>query len=328
MKSIRVSILGLGTIGTKLLEYLQLNMQTLKEEYQIDLHISGIYVKNLYKVREADCSNLIVTDNAKAVIDEADLVFECIGGNGAETTKELLLYALQQRKAVILSSKKCLATYGEVLQRVAEEHQVSIRYDACVGGGIPISSVLENMGKCEKIVRIYGICNATSNYVLTQMTKHQVSYQEALAQAKKMGIAENDSSEDVNGYDALYKAIILCGFGLGKWIPTENVYPESICNLTHKEISDAKERNCVMKPLFDIRVTSDNVVCSVGPKYIPRGELISCTEDTNNIIIEGSESGERAFYGLGAGAKPTASAMYDDFIQILKHKMAEVSMIY
>jgi len=320
MKNIRLSILGLGTIGCKLVEYLQANTSTIRTEYGIDIQLSQIYVRNPKKERKIDVSQLQLTDHAKETIDEADILFECIGGNGTEMTRDLLIYAMEQHKSVIISSKKCLAKYGELLQRVAQKNHVALRYDACVGGGIPISIILENMAKCEKIERIYGIGNATSNFVLSEMTKEHISYEDAIALAKQMGISENDPSEDVDGYDVLYKSIILCGFGLGRWLDMESIIPKTVRNLTNRDIEKAEKQGCVIKSLFDIKVNGDSTTFSIGPKLISRDSLLSCINDINNIIIiESSESGERAFYGLGAGAKPTASAMYDDFIYLIRN---------
>jgi len=320
MKNIRISILGLGTIGCKLVEYLQVNTDILRGDYGINLQLNQVYVKNLKKERKIDISQLQLTNHAREAIDEADIIFECIGGDGTEITRDLLIYALEQQKSVIISSKKCLAKYGELLQDIAQTNHAMIRYDACVGGGIPVGAILENMGKCERLVRIYGICNATSNYVLSRMTKDHMSYADAIAKAKQMGISENNPSEDVDGYDALYKSIILCGFGFGKWINMECIDPKTIRDLTNQDIRNAEKQGFVIKSLFDINVNGDSTACSIGPKLISRDSLLSCVNDVNNIIIiESSESGERAFYGLGAGAKPTASVMYDDFIYLIKN---------
>jgi len=313
MKKVKVSFLGLGVIGTQLLKYLVVKKELLKSMYGVELVIDKIFVRDLIKIREECVNTDWLTDNAYEAIENADIVIECIGGNGSDMTKDLVLWSLSHKKAVIMSSKKCLAIYGAEIEKMGKQNQAILKYDATVGGGIPISTVLEHMGKYEQIEEIFGICNATSNYILTQMSQDNKSFPEALLQAQELGIAENNPKDDVNGYDALYKAIILAGFGMHIWINPNDVTPVSIL-----EVTISKDE--IIKPIFSVKYieSTNSAQCIVKPKIIKSDSILANVSGKNNIIvIKSSETGERAFLGEGAGAKPTASAMFDDLIKIL-----------
>ncbi len=319
MKKLKISILGLGNIGSQLTKYIQSNIQQITSTYQVSLDIGKVYVKNLTKSREIDLSNIHLSDNPYEVIEDADIVIECMGGNGVDLTKELILRSIKSKKTVIMSSKKCLALHGKEITDAVKEHNTIFHYDATVGGGIPISSVFETMGKCETIEKIYGICNGTSNYILDEMKQKQISYDAALNKAIMKGYAENDPSDDVDGYDALYKSVIMIGFGMNQWIDPHTITPHTIATLTHSDILEAKRSHGVIKPVFYVEKKLNSVHCYIGPKIIRNNTLLSIVRKNNNmIVVYGSESHERAFYGQGAGKQPTASAMYDDLIKTIK----------
>jgi homoserine dehydrogenase len=161
------------------------------------------------------------------------------------------------------------------------------------------------------------------------MEQKEVSYEIALNKAIKKGYAENDPSEDVNGYDTLYKAIIMMGFGMNQWIDPQTITPKTIANLTQQDFLEAKRNHGVIKPVFFIEKTTDSIHCYIGPKVIPHNTLLSTVRENNNmIVVYGSESHERAFYGQGAGKRPTASAMYDDLIKTIKCLLSASLSIY
>jgi homoserine dehydrogenase len=317
MKRIRLSFLGLGVVGSQLMEYVRGNLE--KTGFGgAEILIDKVYVRDLSKKRGIDTSGLRLTCDPCEAIREADIVVECMGGGGAALTRELVLTAVRDRKPVIMSSKKCLALYGRELVQAVQESGTRLCYDATVGGGIPVSTVLASMGKCETTTRIYGICNATSNFILGQM-QGGGSYGSALRRAQELGYAENDPSEDVDGLDALYKAVILMGFGMGHWAACGSIVPASIRTLTDSNFREAEKTARIIKPVFSIERRGKDFSCFVGPRPVPMDSILAPVKDNNNIIvIHGSESGDRAFYGQGAGAKPTASAMFDDLIRTLR----------
>lgn len=319
MITLKISFLGLGTIGAKLMDYITNNTPTITNTYGVDILIDKVFVRDITKKRPIDISKLYLTTDPYEAIENADIVIECLGGNGLELTRELIISAIQGKKAIIMSSKKCLAIYGkEIISTVQSNHTI-FHYDATVGGSIPISSVFETMGKCEEIKKIYGICNGTSNYILNEMNEHNLCYLDALQEAIEKGYAENDPSEDLDGYDALYKSIIMMGFGMNRWIKPDQFKPISISTITNSFIMKAKQNNYLLKPIFCIEQTDKEISLYVGPKEVQKDTLLATVKENNNIIvINTSESRERAFYGQGAGAKPSACAMYDDLIKTIK----------
>lgn len=313
MKTLRVSFLGLGVIGEQLLKYIIRERDNVRLRYGIEVQVNKIFVSNLNKDRGKEVKQEWLTDQAYAAMEDADIIFECIGGSGYQSTREYVLWALCHGKDVIMSSKKCLATYGAEIYNTAKKMDAALMYDATVGGGVPISTILEHMGKCESIQAIYGISNATSNFILTQMQSEKLSFSEALNQALKNGIAENDPKEDVDGWDSVYKTVILAGFGMNIWLSPSDIVPISI--------KDIKLEEAIVKPIFSVVFDKERNVAhvQVKPEIVEFGSMLSCVNGTNNVfVIRGSESGERAFYGAGAGARPTASAMFDDMIKILE----------
>jgi len=191
-KQIKVCFLGLGVVGTQLMDYVLRNQEEILKNYNVQLIIDKVFVRDISKKRSADISNIKLTNQPYEALEGADIVIECMGGNGAELTRELVLSAIKSKKAVIMSSKKCLAMYGADIMREVQKNKTLFRYDASVGGGIPISRILRSMGRCEKIHKIYGITNATSNFILDEMKNKKISYEEALINAKQKGYAENN----------------------------------------------------------------------------------------------------------------------------------------
>lgn len=323
MKKIRIAMLGLGNIGTQLAKYIQNNANELCSTYHIVLEIEKVFVRDLSKTRDDELKHLYLTDDPYDAIKDVDIVVECMGGNGIELTHQLVMAALKSNKAVIMSSKKCLAVYGKGIMDAVKLYSSPFHYDATVGGGIPISSAFESMGRCESIQKIYGICNGTSNYILDEMDQKGASYELALKKAITKGYAENNPSEDVEGFDSLYKSIIMIGFGMKTWIDIHTIKPIPITCLKSHDFIEAKKQDCVIKPVFYIERNSNLIHCYIGPKFIPKNTLLATVKENNNIIvIYGSESHERAFYGQGAGQKPTASAMFDDLVRTLEELLA------
>jgi homoserine dehydrogenase len=318
MKSVVLAFLGFGVVGSKLMEYVRGSLDELEGKRKCRVLVDKVFVRDIMKTRGQDTAGLRLTDNPYEAIRDADIVIDCMGGGAAELTRKLVLEALSRKKAVIMSSKKCLALYGKEITEAAAQKKACFRYDATVGGGIPISTVLEHMGKCETIQKIYGICNGTSNYILNEMQYYGTSYHEALRSAQQKGYAENDPRDDVDGHDAMYKAVILTGFGMGHWMDCRSIKPKSIADITAGDLRAAKLQECIYKPVFSIMNNNGQYECAVGPQPVALASILAPVNENNNIIvISTSESGERAFYGQGAGAKPTASAMYDDLVRTL-----------
>ena len=317
MEKIIIALLGLGTVGSQLLNYIEKNRELIRLRYHVQVILNPVFVRNLQKKRTVTFPLLTLTNDPQKSIRDADIVIDCLGGDCTELTRDLVLSSLQGRKSVILSSKKCLAFYGKEFIQVAKENNVTFYYDATVGGCIPISAVLAGMGRCEHITRIYGICNATSNFILEKMTQG-IPYEEALASAKVCGLVENNPLEDVDGLDAVYKSVILAGFGMGEWEDPKTIIPSSIRNISPDSLKRALECDEVIKPIFSIEREGEKIIYQIGPKPVPKDSILAAVNKNHNVIVlDSNESGERAFIGQGAGARPTASAMFDDLVKIL-----------
>lgn len=321
MKLIRLSFLGLGVVGAQLMAYVRDSLEG-KDFGDARISVDKVFVRNPAKKRGIDTTGLTLTDDPYEAIRDADIVAECMGGSGTEETRKLVLAALGDRKAVIMSSKKCLAQYGREIVGAVQTSGACFHYDATVGGGIPIGAVLTSMGNCETTTRIYGICNATTNFILGEMAGG-AGFESALRRALELGYAENEPSEDVDGLDALYKAVILMGFGMGHWADCGSIKPVSIRSITAADFREAGKTAHVIKPVFSVERREEEFSCFVGPQRVPMDSILAAVKGNNNIIvIRSSESGDRAFYGQGAGAKPTALAMFDDLIRTLRDMRA------
>ncbi len=320
-RRIRIGLLGLGVVGSRLLSILQENKQELLEKYDLEIIPETILVRDKSKVRKVDTSGLkLTTDENELISDERiDILVECMGGAGAERTRDILLQALEKGKHIILSSKKCLAGNLAVLSEAANRNGCRMRYDATVGGGIPICSALRNMAKGEEITGIYGILNSTTNYILSSASEEGIPFPEAIERAKQLGYTENDPSEDIDGWDAAYKLVILLNLGMKMTCSTKKISPEPLNRITGEAGSDQSQNGSVLKQLACARKNPDGTLSYyVGPALIEKEKLLSRVSGNNNMIfVESRQSGIRAFYGQGSGAGPTASIMYDDLLDVI-----------
>jgi homoserine dehydrogenase len=317
---VKIGLLGLGVVGSVLVSLIRQNVQRIEHETGISVEIEKVFVRSAGKKRDIDLNGLSLTTNISEIIEDPDIdiICECMGGSGYKETFEFLQTAMKNKKHVILSSKKALAEYAEQLLFTAYINRVHLKYDATVGGGIPIAKVLENAFKGDKLLRISGIFNATSNFIYTKMSSDNQSFGEALKIAQEKGYAENDPADDVDGIDSTNKLIILSLFGLNKIIRRSDLHPESFTRIEIRDMHYANELGYRIKPVATISGKNDTVDYYVGPYLVPSIHIIANTFNNNNtIVLEGEHCGELAFYGEGAGSFPTASAMFDDLVNIL-----------
>lgn len=323
-KIVRLGFLGFGVVGSKVYEMIMNSGAKFEEQYGVKLEVKSIYVRNKKKKRAVDFDPNLLTDNASDVVNdpEVDIIVECLGGAGTAIAKELLLTALNHKMDLVMSSKKCLALYGEELETAAKENGCTIRYEATVGGGIPIMRALMEIAKGETIEKIYGILNATSNFILSSMTLNNLTYEEALEQAQIAGYAENDPSEDVQGKDAGYKLGIMVYEAMGVRVNIDDIKTKSIETVTADMLKKASLQGEVVKQVaYAKRLEDGTVECGVEPKMVEKKNLMAFVESNHNVIfVEGDTSGVRAFYGQGAGAGATASVMVDDIVDIMKKR--------
>jgi homoserine dehydrogenase len=325
-KNVNLGLLGLGVVGSELALQVNKNAKRIENELGVVITIKKIYVRTTNKTRDIDTTTLPLTTNVNDVINnpDIDIICECMGGNGFDDTRNFILQAINNKKHIVLSSKKMLALYANEILLAANKNNVCIKYDASVGGGIPIAKVIEQSFKGDKVVKIMGIFNATSNYIYSKMFSEKISFLDALKSAQDKGYAENNPSDDVDGFDSLYKLNILTMFGLHKIINPLDIKPESFTKIDIRDMQYAVELGYMIKPLALLKVKGNAYEIKVGPCLVPASHLIANTfNNFNSIIIEGEQCGELGFYGQGAGSNPTAFAMFDDLYSILKYENQE-----
>lgn len=330
-KLIKVGILGLGVVGSELVSLIRKNASRIEFETGVKIEISKVFVRNMSKTRNIDMTGLTLTTDSNEIINDPDIsiICECMGGNGFEQSAHIVEECLKHQKHLIMSSKKTLAKYANTLLEAAQINKVALKYDATVGGGIPIAKVLEHSFKGDEVTNIYGVFNATSNFIYSKMYEQHQSYESALKEAQEKGYAENDPSDDVDGFDSLYKLVILAMFGIKKIINPDLINPESFKHIQVKDMEYARELGYRIKPVSALSVKNGNCACKVAPFLVPEKHVVAQTSDNfNAIIMEGKTCGELGFYGQGAGAGPTATALFDDLISIISSECNYDSISY
>lgn len=331
MKTVKLGVLGLGIVGSEFVSLVNKNAKRIASETGYKLEIESVFVRDTMKTRDTSTTGLQLTTNAMDIVNNPaiDIICECMGGNGFETTRELVLQSLKNGKHVIMSSKKALARNAEELLHCAYSHQRYLKYDASVGGGIPIAKVLEKSFRGDSIVKIAGVFNATSNFIYSSMFADNQSYETALKNAQDKGYAENDPSDDVDGIDSLNKLIILTMFGMHKIVKHSGIKAESFKGINTLDMKYAGELGYTIKPLALIKTDNDLLEYKIGPCLVPSSHIIANTHNNfNAILVEGESCGELGFYGQGAGAKPTATAMFDDLVNILENASVKITNGY
>ena len=315
----KIGLLGLGVVGTGTAKILTDPVG--RNPLVKDIVIHRVGVRSLSKAREVSFpEELITTDLDSIVTDpEIDIVVELLGG--LEPAKSLILKAIAHKKHIVTANKAVIARYGHEIYEAAEKAGVYVLLEAAVGGGIPIIKPLKQSLGANRINSIIGIINGTTNYILTQMTYEGADFGETLALAQKLGYAEADPSADVDGFDAADKIAILASLGFGGRVKREDVYCEGITKITAPDIAYADRLGFVIKLLGIAKGSqgeeSDTLDLRVHPTLILKTHpLASINGVYNAILVAGDPLGEVMFYGPGAGAGPTASAVVSDIMNI------------
>jgi homoserine dehydrogenase len=264
-------------------------------------------------------ARIFTADASEVVGDpEIDIVVEVIGG--IEPPRSLIVEALMAGKPVVTANKELVATHGRELFETAEGAGVDILFEASVAGGIPLIRPLRESLAGDRIRRVMGIVNGTTNYILTRMTDSGASFADALADAQELGLAEADPTADVEGYDAAAKAAIIASIAFGARVVAGDVYREGIAGITADDISSAADLGYVVKLLAVAEDLEDGVAVRVHPAMVPqRHPLASVRDSFNAVFIEGDAVGELMMYGRGAGGAPTASAVLGDLVDAAKN---------
>lgn len=321
MKKIRIGLLGYGTVGSEFVEILRKNKSQIMSKFDVEPVIEAILVRDVYKPRKTDTKGLKLTSDPEVIkgSKNLDIVVECMGGSGCDYTYEIIMALLEKGKSIIFSSKKCFALHYPQIIQVSEKTGSQIRFEATAGGGIPVMAALRQINKGDNVKSVYGIFNATSNFILTDIYKDNKAFMDALKQAQQMGIAENDPSEDIDGYDAAYKLSILAYAAMNVRINPERIRTSSIRNLSDEDYARSLSDKKVYKQIaYAHRDKDGNLKVYAGNVAVGSNSILSNIDGINNaIVIESENGGQKYFTGPGAGSGPTASVVFDDLISII-----------
>jgi homoserine dehydrogenase len=317
--SVRIGLLGCGHVGAAFVSLVEGRRAAIAARHGIDLDITRVAVHNLSRERPVDLAEGVLTHDAHSVVSDPDidLVVEVIGG--IEPARGLIIDALRSGKPVVTANKELLSNLGAELYATAGDAGVELLFEAAVGGGIPLVRPVRESLAGEDVLRIVGIVNGTTNYVLSRMAEDQISYGEALAEAQELGYAERDPTADVEGYDAGSKAAILASIAFGVDVVAGDVYREGISELTAADLAFAERLGYVVKLLaIAEKIEGDNgieVAVRVHPAMVPAHHPLAAVRDSYNaVFVEGAAAGSLMFFGRGAGGDPTASAVLGDVI--------------
>ncbi|KUP41206.1 homoserine dehydrogenase [Bacillus velezensis] len=320
MEAIRIGLLGLGTVGSGVVKIIQDHQDKLMHQVGCPVTIKKVLVKDINKKRDADLPKEVLTTEVYDVIDdpEVDVIIEVIGG--VEQTKQYLLDALKAKKHVVTANKDLIAVYGSELLAAAKENGCDLYYEASVAGGIPILRTLEEGLSSDRITKMMGIVNGTTNFILTKMIKEKSPYEEVLKEAQDLGFAEADPTADVEGLDAARKMAILARLGFSMNVDLDDVKVKGISRITDEDISFSKRLGYTMK-LIGIAQRDDNKIeVSVQPTLLPDHHPLSAVHNEfNAVYVYGEAVGETMFYGPGAGSMPTATSVVSDLVAVMKN---------
>ncbi len=317
MESFKVGIVGCGTVGGGVVELLFKNRELIEKRIGKPVEIAFVADRDTEKVKALGVpEEKVFDDGLKALEVQCDAVVELIGGTGI--AKRVVEEALKRKRHVVTANKALLADYGEELFNLARENGVSLKFEASVGGGIPVIKALREGLVGNRIEAIYGIINGTANFILTEMSQKGMSFETALKEAQELGFAEADPTLDVEGFDAAHKIAILSSLAYCRWVKTENVFVKGIRELTPLDIEIAREEFGYSVKLLAIAKTTDGELeVRVHPTMIPEENILSSVNGVfNACLIEGDFVGDTLYYGKGAGRRPTASAVVSDIVDV------------
>ncbi|MBI2295091.1 MAG: homoserine dehydrogenase [Betaproteobacteria bacterium] len=324
MKPINVGLLGIGTVGGGAFAVLSRNQEEIARRAGCAITMKMVADKELDKARRIVGKRALVTADAHEVVNSSDIdiVVELIGGTTA--ARELILEAIANGKHIVTANKALLAQHGNEIFAAAQKKDVMVAFEAAVGGGIPIIKSLREGLTANRIEWIAGIINGTSNFILSEMRDQGASFQDALKEAQRRGYAEADSTFDVEGIDAAHKLTIMAAIGFGIPMQFKAAYTEGISRLTQEDIRYAGELGYRIKLLGITKRKPQGIELRVHPALIPARRLIANVEGVMNaILVKGDAVGQTMYYGAGAGAEPTASAVVADLVDVARMLTAD-----
>ncbi|MBF2224534.1 homoserine dehydrogenase [Staphylococcus epidermidis] len=317
MKELNIALLGLGTVGSGVVKIIEENRQQIKDTINKDIVIKHILVRDKSKKRPLNISQYHLTEDINDILNDnsIDIVVEVMGG--IEPTVDWLRTALKNKKHVITANKDLLAIHLKLLEDLAEENGVALKFEASVAGGIPIVNAINNGLNANNISKFMGIFNGTSNFILSKMTHEQTTFKDALEEAQRLGFAEADPTDDVEGVDAARKVVITSYLSFNQVIKLNDVKLVGISDITLADINAASALNYKIKLIGKGTYENGYVNASVEPTLIHKNHQLAAVENEYNAIyVIGDAVGDTMFYGKGAGSLATGSAVVSDLLNV------------
>jgi homoserine dehydrogenase len=321
--SVKVALLGCGTVGAEVVRLLHEHERDLTARIGAPLELVGVAVRRAGRVRDLPIDPALFTTDALGLVkrDDVDVVVEVVGG--IEPARTWLLEALHAGKSVVTANKALLGEDGATLHKAAAEAGADLYYEASVAGAIPLLRPLRDSLHGDRITRVTGIVNGTTNFILSSMDSTGASFAEALEEATALGYAEADPTADVEGFDAAAKAAILASMAFHTRVTAADVHREGITEVTAADMASAKAMGCTIKLLCIATKLDDAVSVRVHPAMIPRTHPLAGVGDAfNAVFVEAEAAGQLMFYGRGAGGAPTASAVLGDLVAVSRNRLA------
>jgi homoserine dehydrogenase len=318
---LKVALLGCGVVGTQVARILLEHRDELAARVGAPLELAGIAVRDVTVPRDAVIPTQLLTADAESLVDGVDIVIEVMGG--IEPARTLILRGIAAGASVITAKKALLAQDGPAIFEAADAAGVDVAFEAAVAGAIPIIRPIRDSLAGDKINRVLGIVNGTTNYVLDQMTKHGLGFEQAVKDAQALGYAEADPTADVEGHDAAAKAAILASLAFHTRVSLDQVACEGITKVTADDVAWAKRSGHVIKLLAICEQNDEGVGVRVHPALVPDTHPLATVSDAfNAVFVEAANAGPLMFYGQGAGGAPTASAVMGDVVSSARNRVA------
>jgi homoserine dehydrogenase len=319
---ITVGLLGCGNVGGGVVRILTDHADRITARVGVPVHLGPVAVRNTARTRDVAPAHLTSSPHEVTTNPHIDIVVEAMGG--IEPARSLIVESLEAGKSVVTANKELISTFGDELLALAHGKGARLEYEAAVAGGIPIIKPLRESLAGDRVRRVLGILNGTTNYILTQMTEHGMAFEQALADAQHLGYAERDPSADIEGNDAAAKAAILASLAFDIQIVAGDVYREGITRVTTSDIAFARRMGYVIKLLAIAEDDGQHIGVRVHPCLIPADHPLASVRDSfNAVFVEADAVGDLMFYGRGAGSMPTASAVVGDVVSAARALLSD-----
>lgn len=319
MQSVKIGVLGLGTVGSGTVNVLRRNIKEITRRAGRDIDITRAADRTMDKQRDCDTTGIDLTTDAFEIVNDPNIhiVVELIGGTGI--ARDLVLKAIENGKHVVTANKALIALHGNELFAKAQEKGVTIGFEAAVAGGIPIIKAMREGLSANRIEWLAGIINGTGNFILTEMRDKGRDFPEVLAEAQALGYAEADPTFDVEGIDAAHKLTIMASIAFGIPLQFDKAYTEGISQVSQEDVQYAAELGYIIKHLGISKKTDKGVELRVHPTLIPHRRLIANVDGVMNaVLVKGDAVGPTLYYGAGAGSEATASAVVADIVDVVR----------